>query len=148
VSPDEGADIDSHFLSAEEVELRPLIAEAEESLELDRADLAELEAFLSEAWFFGVRAGHSQMLERARQRKVPIGPVYMKPVEAEFQSLMEKLADALNLPVTRTILVWELLGRAWVSGTRSYQAEVAARLLEGGSDVAEEALEWLDGDQE
>lgn len=140
----EGSDIDAHFLTAEEVELRPLIAEAEESLALDSDGIADLEMFLSEAWFSGVRAGLSQMLTRATQRKAPIGPIDMKPYEAEFQSLMERTAEALNLSVTRTIMAWELLGQAWISGTRSFQAEIAARLLERDSDVAQEASEWLD----
>lgn len=144
MSSHEGADIDAHFLSAEEVEVRPLIAEAEESLELCSHGVVELETFLSEAWFSGVRAGHSQMLARATRREPPIGPVDMKPVEAELQSLMERSADALNLSMTHTILVWGLLGRAWIAGTRSYQAEVTAMVLEGDSDVAQEALEWLD----
>ena len=140
----EGSDINAHFLSAEEVELSLLIAEAEESLALHADAIADLEMFLSEAWFSGVRASHSQMLNRATQRKAPIGPIDMKPFEAEFQSLMERSAEALNLPVNRTILAWGLLGRAWIAGTRSYQAEIAARLLERESDVAQEASEWLD----
>lgn len=145
MSPGEGADINSHFLTAEEVELKPLIAEAEESLELGSDGVAELERFLSDAWFSGVQACHSQMLARATQRTPPLGPIDMKPVEAEFQALMERCASALNLSVTRTILAWGLLGQAWVAGTRSFQAEVAARFLEGKSDVGQEALEWLDG---
>lgn len=140
----DGSDIDAHLLTAEEVELRPLIAEAEGSLALQTDGIADLEMFLSEAWFAGVRAGHTQMLTRATQRRPPIGPVDMKPFEAEFQSLMERAANALNLSVKRTILAWELLGRAWLAGTRSYQAEIAARLLERKSDVGKEALEWLD----
>jgi hypothetical protein len=144
VSSFEGSDINAHFLTAEEVELRPLLAEAEESLALKTDGIADLEMFLSEAWFSGVRAGHTQMLTRATQRKAPIAPVDMKPFEAEFQSLMERSADALNLSVRRTILAWGLLSRAWLAGTRSFQAEIAARLLERESDVGEEALEWLD----
>jgi hypothetical protein len=143
VSSFEGSDINAHFLTAEEVELSPLITEAEESLALPTDGIADLEMFLSEAWFSGVQAGHSQMLTRATQRQVPIGPVDMKPFEAEFQSLMERSAEALNLSIARTILAWGLLGRAWIAGTRSYQAEIAARLLERESDVAQEASEWL-----
>lgn len=140
----DGSDIDAHFLTAEEVELRPLIAEAEESLALQTDGIADLEMFLSEAWFAGVRAGHSQMLTRATERKPPIAPLDMKPFEAEFQLLMERSAEALNLSVPRTVVAWDLLGRAWLAGTRSYQAEIAARLLERESDVGEEALEWLE----
>lgn len=140
----EGSDIDAHFLTAEEVELRPLIAEAEDSLKLRTDAIADLEVFLSEAWFAGVRAGHTQMLTRATQRKPPIGPIDMKPFEAEFHSLMERSAEALNLSVPRTVMAWDLLGRAWLAGTRSYQAEIAARLLERESDISEEALKWLD----
>lgn len=140
----EGSDIDAHFLTAEEVELRPLIAEAEESLALQTDGIADLEMFLSEAWFSGVRAGHTQMLSRATERKAPIAPVDMEPYEEEFQLLMEKSAEALNLSIARTIQAWALLGRAWIAGTRSYQAEIAARLLERESDVAEEAREWLE----
>jgi hypothetical protein len=146
VSAYEGDDIDSHFLTAEEVEIRPLVSEAEESLELCRDAVAALESFLSEAWFSGVRAGHSQMLTRATERKVPFGAIDMRPVETEFRALMERCAEELNLTVARTVDAWDLLGRAWIAGARSFQAEIAARLLEGGSDVAKEALEWLDED--
>jgi hypothetical protein len=146
VSAFDGDDIDSHFLTAEEVEIRPLVTEAEESLELCRDAVATLESFLSEAWFSGVRAGHSQMLTRATKRQHPMAPIDMKPVEAEFQELMERTAEELNLSVARTVDVWDLLGRAWIAGARSFQAEIAARLLEGGSDVTKEALEWLDED--
>lgn len=140
----EGDDLSAHFLTAEEVELRPLVAEGEESLEIDGARAAKLEGFLSDAWFSGVQAGHSQMLTRATQRKSPMGPIDMRPVETEFRALMERCAEALNLSVARTLLAWGLLGRAWIAGARSYQAEVAARVLEANSDVAKEALEWLD----
>jgi hypothetical protein len=143
VSSFEGSDIDAHFLTAEEVELRPLIAEAEESLALHTDGIADLEVFLSEAWFSGVRAGHKQMLRRATQRKPPFGPIDLKPFEEEFHSLMERSAEALDLSVTGTILAWGLLGRAWIAGTRSYQAEIAARVLERESDVAQEVSEWL-----
>jgi hypothetical protein len=144
VSSIDGPDSNAHFLTAEEVELRPLIAEAEESLALKTDGLADLEMFLSEAWFSGVRAGHTQMLARATERKQPMGPIDLRPVQTEFQALMERMADALNLSVPLTILAWDLLGRAWIAGARSYQAEIAARLLERGSDVSEEALKWLD----
>lgn len=140
----DGSEIDAYFLTAEEVELRPLIAEAEESLALHTGGIANLEMFLSEAWLSGVQASHRQMLSRATQRKAPIGPIDMKPFEAELQSLMERSADALDLSVARTIHAWGLLGRAWIAGTRSFQAEIAARVLEGDSDVTQEAREWLD----
>lgn len=144
----EGDDCDAHFLTAEEVEFRPLVAEGEKSLEIDGARAAKLEAFLSDAWFSGVLAGHSQMLTRATQRKSPMGPIDMRPVETGFRALMERCAEALNLSVPRTLLGWGLLGRAWIAGARSYQAEVAARVLEANSDVAKEALEWLNESEE
>ena len=144
MSSHDGADINAHFLSSEEVELRPLLAEAEETLDLDSVDLLELEAFLSEAWLSGVRASHSRLLEQATRRETPIGPVEMAPIESEFKALMKRTADGLNLSVTRTIITWGLLGRAWVGGTRCYQSEVAAQLLEGKSDIGQEVLEWLE----
>lgn len=140
----DGSDIDAHFLTAEEVELKPLIAEAEESLALSAEGVADLETFLSEAWFSGVRAGHTQMMARATERKPPLDPIKLEPHKEEFQDLMERCAEALNLSVPGTLAVWELLGRAWISGTRSYQAEIAARFLERESDIAREAREWLD----
>jgi hypothetical protein len=144
VSSSEGSNVDAHFLTAEGVELRPLIAEAEASLALDAGGIADLEIFLSEAWFSGVRAGHTQMLTRATERKAPMAPIDMKACEAEFQSLMERSAEAMDLSVARTIAAWGLLGRAWLAGTRSYQSEIAARMLERESDIGAEALEWLD----
>lgn len=140
------SDIDRFFLSAKEVELKPLLAEAEDFLGLDEDELAAMDSYLSEAWFTGVRASHSEMLSRATQRRSPIGPgpVDIKPIEGKFQALMEKTAEGLDLPMPQTILAWELIGRAWLAGTRTFQSEVTAKILEADSDIAQEALEWLE----
>lgn len=143
VSRHESADINSHFLSAEEVDVGPLLEESTEALGLDANGTSEMAAYLSEAWFTGVRAGHTQILGRLTERGSKPEPVDIKPIEARFRSMMERAADALNLSIPLTIKAWGLLGRAWMAGTRAYEAELTATLLERESGVADEAMRWL-----
>ncbi len=118
--------------------------ESAESLELYPGQVVQVETFLNEAWFSGTRTGHAQMTVRALERKVDVKPVGLEKIEADFQALMEESADTLNLTVDHTIDLWDFLGRAWIAGTRSCEAEIIARLIESRSDVAQEALDWLE----
>jgi hypothetical protein len=103
-----------------------------------------MEAFLTEAWLYGTNAGHTQILRRSLRRERDVGQAGIEKVEAEFKALMEESADALNLTVDETIAMWSFLGQAWIAGTRACETEVMASLLETKSDVAEEALRWLE----
>jgi hypothetical protein len=58
---------------------------------------------------------------------------------------MERLADALDTTVGKTIQAWDLLGRAWIAGSRFWGIEVAARLIEARSGGLDEALRRLEG---
>ena len=146
---------DNHFLSAKERDLSPLLAEGVETLELDETRARQMEAFFEGAWFSGVRNGHTKLVDQVSRyrddpdcsdpRHLPVNPDHLKRVEAEFKQLMETAAEALNLPVVRTLAFWEYLARAWSAGTRAYEDEVTAALIERGSDVSAEALEWLEG---
>jgi hypothetical protein len=136
-------DFEHDLLAAKERDLKPLIEESAESLELDYGQAGEMETFLTEAWLTGTRTGHAQIRARADQRKADVGPVGVKEVEADFKALMEESADALNLSLPRTIAMWGFLGEAWIAGTRSCEAELMAMFIELRSDVAEEALQWL-----
>lgn len=137
-------DLRKDLLTAKERDLSPLVQESAESLELDPGQVAQVETFLNEAWFSGTRTGHAQMAVRARERKAHVKPVGLGQIEADFQALMEESADTLNLTIDHTIDLWDFLGRAWIAGTRSCEAEIIARLLEARSDVAKEALDWLE----
>lgn len=114
--------------SAKEQALKPLVAECAEALELDSRQLAEVENYLHDAWFFGIRTGHAVMVE------TKMGETDPKPVilgmQDEFQDLMERLGEALNTTVGATIQAWDYLGRAWISGARFWEVEIAARLIE------------------
>jgi hypothetical protein len=136
-------DLRKDLLSAKERDLNPLLQESAESLELDADQVPQIEAFLDQAWFSGTRTGHAQMVVRARERRLDVGPVGREEVEGGFRELMEESAQALNLTLLHTIDLWDLLSRAWIAGTRTCETEVMASLIESRSDVAQEALEWL-----
>jgi hypothetical protein len=141
-------DFKSDFLTARERDLRPLLRESTAELGLDDDQIVEMDRFLVEAWTFGFRAGHAQMRARAAQGKVDIPPVGIEEIEADFKSLMERSATALNLTVDRTVDMWAFLADAWTFGTNSSQAEIAARMIERDSDVAQEALRWLNAEDD
>jgi hypothetical protein len=127
--------------SAKEQALRPLAEECAKALELDSRQLAEVENYLHDAWFFGIRTGHAVMVE------TKMGQADPKPVilgmQDEFQDLMEGLGEALNTTVGATIQVWDYLGRAWIAGARFWEVEIAARLIEHQAGGFEEALKEM-----
>ena len=128
--------------SAKERDLRPLVEESSKNLDLREEQLATIEAYLEEAWFFGVRTGHAVMLETKMGQTDP-APVILE-MQDEFQELMERLGEALNATVGATIAAWNYLGRAWIAGARFWEVEIAARLIERQSDGLEEMLRRLE----
>ncbi len=109
--------------SAKEQALRPLAEECAEALELDSRQLAEVESYLHDAWFFGVRTGHAVMVE-TRMGQTDPKPVILG-MQDEFQELMEQLGEALNTTVGATIQAWDYLGRAWIAGARFWEVEIS-----------------------
>jgi hypothetical protein len=128
--------------SAKEQALGPLAEECAETLDLDSRQLQELESYLHDAWFFGVRTGHAVMME------TKMGQTDPKPVilgmQDEFQELMERFGEALDTTVGATIQAWDYLGRAWIAGARFWEVEIAARLIESRSETVEEAMRRLE----
>jgi hypothetical protein len=127
--------------SAKEQALKPLVEECAETLELDQAQTAAIEAFLQEAWFFGIRTGHAVMVETKMGQTDP-APVILG-MEDEFQDLMERCADSLNSTVGTTIAAWNYLGRAWIAGAEFWEVEIAARLIEQKAGDLENQLRKL-----
>jgi hypothetical protein len=64
-------------------------------------------------------------------------------LESEFRELMEQSADAMNLTVAHTIMMWNYLHEAWLAGNRTCEAELMALFIETQSDIGEEAARWL-----
>lgn len=130
-------------LTAQNRDLKPLAEEAAEALELDGRQLATMESFLHDAWFFGIRTGHRVMVEtKMGQEGDPLEVVV--GMQSEFQDLMESLGEALNTTVGATIAAWNYLGQAWIAGTKFWEVEIVARLIEredGGFDQPP----WLEG---
>lgn len=128
--------------SAKEQDLKPLAEECAETLELDGRQLAEIEIYLQDAWFFGVRTGHAVMVE------TKMGQTDPKPVllgmQDEFQEIMEGLGEALKTTVGATIQAWDYLGRAWIAGARFWEVEIAARLIEHQAGGFDEVLRRLE----
>jgi hypothetical protein len=128
--------------SAKEQALKPLAEECAEALELDSRQLAEVEDYLHDAWFFGIRTGHAVMVETKMGQTDP-KPVILD-MQDEFQDLMERLGEALDTTVGATILAWDYLGRAWIAGARFWEVEIAARLIEHQAGGFEEVLRRLE----
>lgn len=128
--------------SAKKQALIPLAEECAETLGLDGRQLGEIESYLHDAWFFGVRTGHAVMVE------TKMGQTDPKPVilgmQDEFQDLMERLGEALDTTVGATIQAWDYLGRAWIAGARFWEVEIAARLIEANAGGFDEAMRRLD----
>ena len=128
--------------SAKEQDLKPLAEESAELLDFDSRQLAEMESYLHDAWFFGIRTGHTVMVETRMGQTDPT-PVILG-MQDEFQDLMERCAEALNTTVGATIQAWNYLGKAWVAGARFWEIEIAARLIEAHTGGFDEALRQLD----
>ncbi len=142
---DDGSrDFRSDLLTAKERDLRPLFEESTESLDLDGDQAVQMEAFLDEAWFGGTYTGHAQVRGWARKRGAEVPPPDMAVVEAGLEALMEASAEALNLSVDETVRAWGILGRAWVAGAHSCRHELMTHLAVSRTDVAGEALRWLE----
>ncbi|MGN6254852.1 MAG: hypothetical protein ACTHO8_07715 [Solirubrobacterales bacterium] len=124
--------------TAHERDLKPLVEEGVEALGLDAEQAATIEAFLHEAWFFGVRTGHRVMVEtKLGQEGDPLDVI--ADMQGELRDLMERLGEALDTTVSATIGAWNYLGQAWIAGSRFWEVEIAARLIEiqaGGFDEA------------
>lgn len=130
-------------LTAKEQDLKPLLEESSQALELDSRQAAELEDYLHHAWFFGVKTGHKVMVA-AKMGQMDPSPAILG-MQDEFQELMERCADSLNLTVGATLEAWSYLGRAWIAGSRFWEVEIAARLIEQRLGGFDEALRKLEG---
>jgi hypothetical protein len=128
--------------TAKEQDLEPLAEECAEALDLDSRQLAEMESYLHDAWFFGIRTGYRMMVE-AKMGEADPTPV-IAGMQDQFQELMERLGDALDITVGATIQAWNYLGRAWVAGARFWEVEIAARLIERQTGGLEEMLRRLE----
>jgi acyl-homoserine lactone acylase PvdQ len=131
--------------SAKEQDLKPLAEESAAALGLDSRQLVEMENYLHAAWFFGIRTGHTVMVETKMGQSDPT-PVILD-MQDEFQDLMERCAEALNTTIGSTLQAWNYLGEAWIAGAKFWEVEIAARLIEfqaGGFDEPLRRLEELD----
>jgi hypothetical protein len=127
--------------SAKEQDLKPLAEESAEALELDSRQLVEMENYLHAAWFFGIRTGHTVMVETKMGQSDPT-PVILG-MQDDFQELMERCAEALDTTVVATIQAWDYLGRAWIAGAKFWEVEIAARLIEGQAGDFDKGIERL-----
>ena len=129
------------FISAGKRDLEPLLHEAADELHLEAEQAQRVGGFMSQIWICGARSGHEQVLARVDpDRREP----EIADVESDLRQVMEDSADALNLSVSKNIELWDFLCRAWFAGVNSSRTETVALAIEHGSDVAEEAQQWLD----
>lgn len=136
-----GDSLSAAVQNAKEHALAPLARESAETLDLGPEQLAELEAYLHDAWFFGIRTGHAVMVE-TRMGETDPQPVILS-MQGEFQDLMEHLAEDLDTTVGTTLAAWNYLGQAWVAGARFWEVEMAARLIESQAGGFDEVLRRL-----
>lgn len=128
--------------SAKEQDLKPLAQESAEALGLDSRQIEAMESYLHDAWFFGIRTGHTVMAETKMGQSDPT-PVILG-MQDEFQGLMERCAEELDTTVGVTIQAWHYLGKAWIAGARFWEVEIAARLIEHGTGGFGEVLRRLE----
>ena len=128
-----------NMLAAERRAVEPLLKESAGSLELDDGQLAEMDAFLTEAWVAGALAGHANMTS-----KVLDSPLELGDLEARLKPLVEQSAETLNLTVSETLRMWDFLSQAMVAGVKSTETELTAMLIEQKHDIPAEALGWLE----
>jgi hypothetical protein len=128
-----------NMLAAERRAVEPLLKESADSLELDDGQLAEMDAFLTEAWVAGALAGHANMTS-----KVLDSPLELGDLEARLKPLVEESAETLNLTVSETLRMWDFLSQAMVAGVKSTETELTAMLIEQKHDIPAEALGWLE----
>jgi hypothetical protein len=136
------------LLAAKERDLKPLLEESAEILELDHGQTEAMEDFLTLAWFSGTRSGRDRMNARATQPNPDVEAVAVSHLKSDFKGLMDQSADMLNLTIPRTINMWNYLHDAWMAGNRTCEAEMMALYLETQSDVGEEASKWLEKEEE
>jgi len=127
--------------SAKERDLKPLAEESAEKLGLDARQIEVLEGYLHDAWFFGIRTGHTVMVETKMGQTDPAPVIH--GMQDEFQELMERCGEALNTTVGTTVQAWNYLGQAWVAGARFWEVEIAARLIESRIGGFDEVLRKL-----
>jgi len=128
-----------NMLAAERRSLEPLLKESASSLALDAGQLAEMDAFLAQAWVAGALAGHANMTS-----KVLDNPLELGDFEARVKPLVEESADILNLTISETLRMWDYLSQAMVAGVKSSETELTAMLIEEKHDIPEEAMRWLE----
>lgn len=134
--------LETAVLTAKEQDLRPLAEESVTLLGLDGGQATLMENFLHDAWFFGIRSGHMVMVEG--KMGTEDASAAMPPIEEGFQQLMERMAESLNLTVSKTVGAWSYLSQAWLAGARFWEVEMAARLIEMSSEGFDEAMKWLE----
>lgn len=129
--------------TAQDRDLKPLAEQSAEALQLDGPQSAVMESYLRDAWFFGIRTGHRVMVEtKMGQEGDPLEVVV--EMQGEFQDLMEGLGEALDTTVSATIAAWSYLGQAWIAGSRFWEVEIAARLIERADGGFDQVLSWLE----
>lgn len=129
--------------TAQERDLRPLAEESAERLDLDDQQAATMQSFLHDAWFFGIRTGHRIMVETKMGREGDPTDV-IADMQGELRDLMERLGESLATTVSTTIAAWDYLGQAWIAGSRFWEVEIAARLIEAQAGDFEEGLRRLE----
>jgi hypothetical protein len=142
--PPSSKDFGNDLLVAKERDLRPLLAECEGALGLAGAQLEIAADFLDLAWFAGARSGRDRMEARATQPEPDLNAIAVEHFEEEFRELLEQSAEILDLELPAAIALWGLMHQAWLAGNRTCEVELYGLYLELKSDVAEEALRWLE----
>jgi hypothetical protein len=136
-------DHESDFITAKERDLQPLVRESEGLLGLTERQVPKMSEFLDQAWRAGTRASRGHLLAREQEPDADARP-FLRPLESEFKHLLLHSADTLNLSVPATLLMWDFLRRALIAGIYSAKGQHLARVIETETDVAREAMRWLE----
>src|SRR5258707_15847570 len=97
VSLPDSEDFRNDLLAAKERDLKPLLEESADVLDLDYDQTMAMEDFLNLAWLSGTRSGHAQMRARATETQPDVKAVGAERPEAGFKKVMGECADRTNL---------------------------------------------------
>ena len=80
------------MLTAKEQDLKPLVEESAEALDLDRRQTTVMASHLHDAWFLGIKMGHEVMVETKTGQTDPKAVILS--MQEGLRELMERCAEA------------------------------------------------------
>src|SRR5258708_21939903 len=97
VSRPDREDCRKALLAAKERDLKPLLEESADVLDLDYDQTMAMEDFLNLAWLSGTRSGHAQMRARATEPQPDVKAVAVERLQAGVQTAVGQSGGRVQL---------------------------------------------------